>query len=415
MRPSASQFILILLASYTICSAQTSGDADGVAAAKELAARIVSARSSSGRFSSAGADRFAVYDFVRWIEDLAERYESVTGLELPRSRAPLIRVFFIEEEQAKPQILSASRIEDDVMTHSVTVLNYESGAVEQLMASMSQCLTEAILHSARRDRGSMVNALIVPVWLAEGIAQNLYAGQRKRNSEKMLAQWKEGRMIPLATLLGDDQADLDPESLRMARGLLVGWLLSFGKDAAMLGRVCDEALKDGRADSEDVIGLLMAEGVTDPGAGWDMWMLRQDRMVYLPGGTTMNDLAWLKAQLLIYPADFGIRLSEDLPEKLVCEDMIALKDVKGLRDILETRFVEMQLKGAGKGDEFRGIVDAYCRFFDGVIKEKADWRLKGYLTDAENRLRDFEIRTLSARLKAKGELESENYIDEKDE
>jgi hypothetical protein len=416
MTRTASQFTLILLALSSVCVAQASEyPEDPVAAARELAARVVSAKSSTGRFSAAGSDRIAVYDFIRWVEDLAERYQSVTGLTLPDSRVPLIRVFFTEDMQASAGISSALRVENEVMTHSLTVVNYESGSVEELMASISGSLTATVMYAMRDSRSCDPGIWVMPSWLPDGIAQNLYAGQRKRNSGRMLSLWKEGRMMSLSDVTGDGQIEADPESARMARGLFAGWLLSFGKDAAMIRRVCAAVLKDGKADSSDVIGLLAAEGVSDPDEGWDIWLKRQDRMVYLPGGTAIKDLAWLKAQLLLYPADFGIRLSADLPEKLVCEDLIALKDVKGIRDVLASRFVEMQLRGAGNGDEFRGIVDAYCRFFDGVIKEKADWRLKGYLEEAEKKLRDFEIRTLGARLKAKGELESERDIDEKDE
>ena len=50
-----------------------------------------------------------------------------------------------------------------------------------------------------------------------------------------------------------------------------------------------------------------------------------------------------------------------------------------------------------------------------VIDGKMNWRLRGYLKDAEKELRDFEIRTLGDYLREKSALERERKENEENE
>ncbi len=404
MTRSACQSLLVFLAGASVAASQSfSPRNDPVKTARQLVSSIVTAKSSSGRYMASGRDRIMVYDFVRWIEDLGERYVSATGLQLPKSRTPLVRIHFLEDAEPSQKMELGARIEEGVLTHSVSVLNYSAEDAEGLMEMVSFCLTSTVAWSMRngQDEGQ---AIQVPEWLTQGIAQNLYPGLRKRNSEKLLARWKSGKMVPFQDVLADDSGVSD-EVLRMTRGLFVGWMLSLGRDEALLEGACRSLARLGELDSEDVEELLAQAGVADPDYAWDVWMLRQGRTVYLPGGTSIKDLDWLKGQLLIYPADYGISVNSDLPDKITLVDLIRLKRNRDIREVLKARFVAMHLRAAGKSEDFRELVKAYCKFLGGVIDQKMDWRLRGYLEDAEKELRDFEIRTLGAQLREKSAIE----------
>lgn len=404
----ACQILVLLLAVLSKSLAESDVlPADAAQSARDLIESVVSAKTASGRFVVVGQDRISVYDFARWAEDLTIRFEHIAGVELPAENVPLIRVYFLEQKEAKPGLSLSHQLERGVLVQTMQVMNYESSMVESVLESISYCLTAKAVCEKRRKLGHDMTGVVVPKWLTDGIAQNMYAEMRKRNSETMLGKWQSGEMIPLQGLLQDSSPDASEESVRMGRGLLVGWLLSFGKDFDALGKTLDWLVKHGKVDSDDMGHLLETAGVADPDRGWDMWMLKQKRTVYLPGETPVSDLAWLKRQLLIYPEDFGIQLSDEMNRQLGPEDLIGLKKHEGVRAIVKSRFVELHLKAAGKGEAFRGVVEAYCNFLDGVARGKADWRLRRYLNAANEELRDFEVETLTLRIMDATEDEKE--------
>lgn len=372
-------------------------DADQALVAREIAASVVTARTASGRFIVVGKDRFDVHDLSRWIEDLALRYLKITDQKLPQASTPLIRVYVAREDGAPSAVTSASRRESDFLSHSISVVNYESTIVELLMEEVSRCLTLTILEQAQRKGESRPARTVVPFWLTQGIAQNLYPELRKRNSEAMLAKWHAGTMLSLNQLLSDGLTDVGPEELRMARGLLVGWLLSFGRDAAVLPRIFAETARTGAVTADQVDGVLVTAGVSNAGQAWDVWMLRQKRMVYLPGSTAVKDLLKLRRLLLIYPEDFDISLPDEGAAGLDVRALMRHKKNEGVRQAAKSRFIELQLSAAGRDESFAKLVAAYGKFFMGVAEKKADWRLRGYLKDAEKMLRAFEIEILSVK------------------
>jgi len=372
-------------------------DADQALAAREIAASVVTARTASGRFIVVGKDRFDVHDLSRWIEDLALRYLKITDQKLPQSSTPLIRVYVAREDGAPSAVTSASRRESKFLSHSISVVNYESTIVELLMEEVSRCLTLTILEHAQRKVEPRPARTVVPFWLTQGIAQNLYPELRKRNSETMLAKWLAGTMPPLSGLLSDDTTDVDPEELRKARGVLVGWFLSFGRDAAVLPHIFAETARTGSVTAEQVDGVLATAGVFDEGQAWDAWMLRQKRMVYLPGSTAIKDLLKLRRLLLIYPEDFDIQLPNEGSAGLDVHALMRHKKNEGVRQAAKSRFIELQLSAAGRDESFTKLAAAYGKFFMGVAEKKADWRLRGYLKDAEKMLRAFEIEILSVK------------------
>jgi hypothetical protein len=381
-------------------------DSDSVLTPQEAAENIVTAKSASGRFLVVGQNRFDVHDLTRWVDDLAHRFVKVTGQELPKSRSPLIRVYVSRKKDTASAVTATSRLEHDVLSHSVFVVNYEAPIVELLMEQVTICLTLTVIEQAQREIAPRPRRTVVPNWLTQGIAQNLYPELRKRNSAAMLAKWTEGRMLPLKQITGDDATGIEVEELRMARGLLVGWLLSFGDDA-LLPRVFSETVQTGYASSDEIEALLEGVGVSDAGRGWDAWMLRQKRTVYLPGAVRIKDLVSLKRLLLIYPEDFGISLTDNGDAVLDVYDLIRHKKNKSVRKAAESRFVELQLKSAGSDESFKTVVSAYSKFFNGVAGKKADWRLKRYLEDAERKVREFETQTLSVHTESTDALEKE--------
>lgn len=381
--------LYMFLALSQVCAFAADPENDPVAAARQMVAETSSVRSPSGRFLVVAQDRMQAYDFVRWAEDLAVRLERLTGAELPSGMEPVLKAFFLEDETDQQSVSIAPATGG----YTVHLTNYSSNLVESAMEAVSWCCMQM---AAERRYGRLAEGVAFPGWLSQGIAQNLYAEIRKRNSEYILEKWRSGMMPSLQEIMGVGVSVPRSEDLRMARGVFVAWLISFGRDKGFLNKVSEKAVAKSDFGSGDLLDVLSAAGIKDLDQAWDAWMLRQKRTIFLPGDTTVDDLVWLRRQLLIYPDDFDKGFKSNTLPVLGLEDLLEFKSEEWVHKAAGAHLFEMQLKSAGRSDEIRDVVSALALYLEGVLSEEADWRLKRRLKTARVKFQQLEDKIMNA-------------------
>jgi len=354
-------------------------------------------QSSTGRFVAVGRDEIVRMEVLKWAEDVNRRLERMLGFIAPFERRVVHLIISQSQTNGFPEAVCAAQIEHGRLVQRCHL--HEYGRLDRETAEESLCrlLLEAyVLEEARKNGGTRQAGwwpcarapIQVPIWLSEGLAQNLYPHLRARNYETVMLRWQSGRVPTAAEIirckpLGPDGA-VAPQEERAVRGVFVGWLLALTNSQDCFRAIFQQLAATNAVSPEWLGGIISGDrSAAELDAGWDRWVLRQKRMVRVPGTVPRTLLQQLDAELLLYPGVSGIPEGARIVRPMKLKDLIAERKAPWVRAWALERIGRLRLLAVGRGQRFGSTVEAYCRFLEALSAGARRAKLEKLLVAAE--------------------------------
>jgi hypothetical protein len=219
-----------------------------------------------------------------------------------------------------------------------------------------------------------------PVWFVEGITQNLYPEYLKKCMDQCALVWRSGELAMLAGYIGDNKSTNITE--RSVRCAMVAWLLEREDRAVLFRKILKESGAGVPVDAAWITSNTPGiSSIVELEEAWDAWMLKQKRIVRLPGSDKAGDLQWLSGQLLL--SSEGFATGESNTQLSLSPDEVAEgATAPWLREAARSRALSIRIYSAGRCDDCRAAAQAYGRFFDAVAEDARAARLKSLLREA---------------------------------
>lgn len=231
----------------------------------------------------------------------------------------------------------------------------------------------------------------LPVWLIDGALRCASREARQADADRMLLLWSRACLPPAAELFAFDSAACAREPAVAA--VLAAWLLEKRPDGVPFEALLRAAATGGGWDRKQVARL--ACGAEEDGAfdeRFDRWLLSEGRQVIQPGVTTRGVARRFRAQLLLYPWDFGKTLPVR-PGGLTCQEAAARGDDPAVRAAARRAVSGVRMAALGRDGTLLAVSDAYARFLEALAKGAKQGELSRLLVAAEGLRRDLERQT----------------------
>jgi hypothetical protein len=181
------------------------------------------------------------------------------------------------------------------------------------------------------------------------------------------------------------------EIQRSVRGLFFGMILAEKtRDAFLVGVFSRLAGGLDAGVSWLAAAIPGCSSPTDVDARWDEWVLRQKRVVCLPGSPRADDLIWLEDNLLFPLEAFDIPQSADLRKFFTMSDLVEGVDSKKVRDAARGKAGSLRILSAGRSDSLRKVVESYCVFLDAVATDAGRRSIAELLVAADEEFRKYK-------------------------
>lgn len=432
---------LIRLLSFVVCflltcasflNAQQSGD---LSLQQVLSRKLI--KSPSRRFTVVSSDVREGLELTNWAEQIAVKVEQAIGIELPSGKSSIVRIVLYPEVRSvskdSSRVMTTQELVDGQLVQRLLIYDYDNADPKDALETLCHLLLNSyVVNRLRALKISNPTLTInhqpstIPYWLVVGMAQSLYSSLRARNSEVVLRRWQEGQLLPLAQFLRSKEpqpslnhtsaevpiakrigTEEDLSSIALAKedqpltvmndadkavcGLLFGWIQSFQNK-----RECFEKIFERLAAGKDVSPewfvtcIPACNSIADLEEEWDNWILRQKDIVYEPGTITSGLIDNLKAELLLYPGNFGIPLTSSLDRWIEFRDLIEQRDASWIPAFSSSKGISLRLLAAGRGKEFGDVVDSYCRFLEALRRGKSRRTLEKLLGQADEHLKTLQ-------------------------
>ena len=360
---------------------------------------VVRLRHHSGHYAVIGTNRLWNASLMRWLETMQQRIETITGLPSP-FEGRLLRVVIPRDQAPGGGVAWSQGIRDRTFVQQLTVHDYEHGDVDQMDVVICGLMLNGYLADApwrrptpREGQPTRDRVWVAPSWLATGLARNLYPRFRAQDGATVLELWKTGRAPALRQLL-DDLSDQDStiETPSALAGFFVTWL------GALPGRPATFAalfarLTAGQPVTMDWLVSILddCENPNDVDGRWDAWIMREKRVVREPGMTTPQMVQQLREELRIQS---GERAREEGTTEFVAlpfDALIERRKEDWVRELAAGKAARLRVLFIGRGDDMRGVVEAYANFLQALSAGKRAGTLTELLGTAQAGMRKLEI------------------------
>lgn len=314
-------------------------------------------RGKDGRFVVVGPDNLQNLDLLRWAEDVTDRVERILGIPLPFDDREIRLV--VRPAEGCPRIEFGRDAGGPLRVQRLLVFGY----AEIRQADAEEALCRTLLDGWLPAEGAheYEPGTSVPAWLATGLARNLYPDVRHEDRSLAIALWQRGQLPRLDEVLVNTEPAM--EGVAAASALALAWLLDV-PDGAL-------RLREGLVGVERMDAGWFAEalGLKDRSAlvlHWDEWVLRQRRTISKPGATDEWVLGQLGVELLLYAGHSGIPAQNGSYERVGLQELIARRREPWVREFARNKAARLRFLAVGRGEDLRAVVEAYCRFFEGL-------------------------------------------------
>jgi len=346
--------------------------------------------SSSGRFTIVGTNTLENMDLAAWAERVTAKIERAIGVDIRDEGYPLIRIIVRPPgDDSRGGVEFRRGLEAGRVVQRLLIHGYDEVSHEEATEILCRMLVDSYVIARQREQARTRGLRFAPPWMSIGMARNLDPSLREQNAELALALWQEGKLPSLGAILSSREGDASP-ARKAAYGVFFAWLRSWPESSECFQGMFRK-LADGAVVPAEWLAAHMpgdASG-TDLDEGWDRWMLRQKRVVYVlhkHGAATPRLVDQLKAQLLLYPGDFGIPLGGDAGREIRLEDLVELREESWIPTFSRNKSASLRLLAVGREAAFRDVVEAYCRFLDALAGGKRERVLVRLLAEADEDL-----------------------------
>lgn len=276
----------------------------------------------------------------------------------------------------------------------------EHGDLDAFRAAVVRALVREWMLAARPSDAT-APSVRPPAWLLDGLARHIGRRQRQADIEAVHDQWACGRLPPPGDLLAGEPAGAMLHPALPA--VVCAWLLDHPGDT--LGTLLRRLAGGEVWTSGLVAACLRVRG--DPaglGEDWDAWQARAVCEVRQPGVTTPGVVRAFRAQVLIYPGDYGIAIP-DAWRGRTFDECLSLPPSTALRAAVTDKAVRLQLFAAGRDGTLQRVAGAYALFLEAWARGEPRDELRALLTRANEAMGQLEARA------AKGETLREPLVE----
>jgi len=265
-------------------------------------------------------------------------------------------------------------------------------------------LVRAFIHEwmlSARPAKSTAPVTLPPSWLIDGLARHM-GSSRQMDVEAMHWPWLRGQIPPPSALLMNEPPVImqDPA----LRHVVCAWILEHSENvmASLLMRL---------ATGEAWTPLLVAQCLRNNGTLSDMdedWEAWQTSAVYAsrqPGQTSPGVVRAFRAQVLIYPGDYDIPMT-DAWRGRTFEECLDLPLTPSLHAALLDKATRLQMFAAGRDVTLQGVASAYARFLTAFAGGESREQARRLLALAEEELAALEKRATNGEVLHDKPLES---------
>lgn len=242
----------------------------------------------------------------------------------------------------------------------------------------------------------------LPVWLMEGAVRRMDTETWPADVDRALLLWSRACLPTAQDLLVAESAAFEAEPSLGA--VLADYLMSrkvfmaAPAQAPAVGREVRESVLDAlireaaKGQAWDVERL--AEWVTGDADALaldrdlDLWLSALGRKVLVPGLTTEGTVRRFRANLLIYPTDYGIFFDQRKPW-MTFQELAASAD-PALRKAAVRHVVQVQMAVAGRDSTLLALAEAYSQFLRAVAAGKKPKEVNVLLMKAEAQRKGLE-------------------------
>ncbi|MCX7590286.1 MAG: hypothetical protein N2255_01520, partial [Kiritimatiellae bacterium] len=228
----------------------------------------------------------------------------------------------------------------------------------------------------------------VPVWFARGVVQNLASESRAANAAEVVQRWESGKLPGFCTVFHELKGP-DPDPCLSA--LVVAWMTFFDTQTQAVAKfLCALQAGEQIACSWFLTCVPRATTIGDLDGLWDEWILRQKRMIFLPGRTDHTGLERVRAELLLYPGRSGIPLDGEPYRRIGLPVLVGRRTEAWVEAFARGRVIALRLAAAGRGKAVEQVAELYCHFFEGLAAGESERKLLKLLDRAEKAFRSLE-------------------------
>jgi len=315
-------------------------------------------KSQSGRFMVVGTNRVDSLLLMRWLEEVSDRVERITGMKLPFENRE-VRVILRGENGPVEDFVF---LEQGFVGKTLIQRFYLSGSDAAYDEDGRQGLCRLLL-SGYVEQGAR-KPLNVPPWLWVGVERNLSPRVRARNMTTVLNAWRRGRLATIDWLLESSNQGKPWSELNAAlSGVFLKWISSLPGKKERFAAIFHRLAGDATVTQPWLLNQMSQPGETAALDDlWDRWLLKQSKIVHEVGTVSSLVLDQLSSELLLYQGAYGIPLSANVGSPGVMGDLVALRDEPWIASFVRAKRRRLQLMSAGRGESFKKVVDRYCEF-----------------------------------------------------
>jgi hypothetical protein len=323
--------------------------------------------------------------------------EHNVGLAWPRPEHPILIVLGVATNDYG---IGAARVSapGGGARERIEIPDPEHGDLDLLRATLVGALLREWLAAGATNANAAATLAAPPAWFSAGLARHLGGQSRESDAALVYEQWSRGRLPTARALLADETNAAWRHPALSA--VMVAWLLEQPDNAALrlLQKLAGGARWTPALLARVMVGENAGELALDE--SWDAWQCAVIHQVRQPGTTTPVVARAFAAQVLLYPADYGIVTPKGKGVNgLTPTEVLALPRTDNARAAALDKARQLRLFAAGRDAALRQTAEAYARIFDGFVHDEAAAALQPRLAAAEA-----AYRALLARVAKEGAL-----------
>ena len=342
------------------------------------------AKSKTGRFTAIGPRALDNAEACGWAERILTGMERQLGIECPLSRTVPMRMLLqteVTESEAGVAPITFDGRGKRFFIRDPLLIDAAKGDEALCRALLALCLQESV----RTRRTVPVRAEVrLPGWLPLGLSRYLNAHARAGDSRSVLAEWQRGKLVLLQDIVSVDSAEED-SSVAAAQGMLLSWIVHMDNTKEVMDSAFDCLVSGGALDADWMSSAVEGcSSVADLEERWDAWILRQKRMVHIPGLKDTFEDDRMEAALLLYPGLFDIPLNEHPHGAIEWDMLVERRKEPWIKGFCRKKSTDLRILTLGRDVHAREIVESYCRFLSVLQKGGSERKVRKLLQEARD-------------------------------
>jgi len=340
--------------------------------------------SSSGRFLVRGPDLTSNDEVTRCAEETGLRLEAMLGYSLPFSRWNPMEIRLTTNPGAKSSVSEGD--EEGRNADRILVINrrtdWDYGAMQE---GLVRVVLTSLIERRRQKAGLKGVTVVIPPWLAAGMAQNLDKEMVARNRGIVAMTGLEAEQTPVGDVLNWTRIPEGWHGPPALCGLVMAWILTCpGSLDKIMTRLADQESLSPEWVARTVVGV---NTVRQMESRWQAWRERQERVIQEFGALSSAMISQLKGMLPFTGP--GIPEAVLFPEEAIG----ARNKIPVIVPLAQKRIHQIRALTLGKAPELVEVGERYCSFYGGLVRGSWGMVLRWRLARADASLDRLESLT----------------------